>query len=259
MHIDSYGFTHRGGVRQQNEDAIFSSPSAGVWVVADGMGGHQGGEVASRIVCNSVERSVIAAGYNYTPQLLEQTIHTANQKILDHAAENMKSGTMGTTVVALHINDSDYSIFWAGDSRAYLLRSGQLHQLSRDHSQVEEMVERGLLHASEAESHPLSHIITRAVGVGSPLLIDRVDGKLVTDDIILLCSDGISKEFTSTEILNFIQEGNAEEACLAIQHAALVKKSKDNVSCIIVRIHAHCYAHHQFLQDEGDETIPVQR
>jgi protein phosphatase len=257
MQIKSSAFTHRGGVRAHNEDACFCSAPARVWVVADGMGGHQCGDIASRIVCNTVERSVVSAANRYSAAILHDALQQANQKILAYAAEYQIPGSIGSTVVALTLQQRRFTVLWAGDSRCYRLRRGQLQQLTRDHSQVEDMIDLGQLDRTQAEHHPLSHIITRAVGVDPILNIAVLAEEVHDGDIFLLCSDGISKEFSSSEILRFIQEEKIEDSCLAIEHAALVKKSKDNVTCVIVQVQSNCYAEAQLHQGINDATLPL--
>lgn len=255
MYIQSNGFTHQGGTRTHNEDAFYESTAAKVWVVADGMGGHQGGDIASSIICKTVEDSVALNTNNYYPDILKQALLKANSQIRHYAQEHYQNNPVGSTVVALMIDDKQFHIFWAGDSRCYLLRDGILRQLSTDHSQVEEMIASGTLSAEEAETHPLANVITRALGVESSVQLDTMSADILDGDVFLLCSDGITKEFNNADMTRFLQGGELQETNLAIEHAALVKKSKDNVTCVLVKINFSCYSRAALTGD--DMTIPV--
>lgn len=256
MQLRSNAFTHRGGTRKHNEDAFLDEPETGVWVVADGMGGYQAGDVASRLTCETVAEEVRRAPGGLSAEVLEQALKLANQRIRAYGAETLAGQTLGSTVVALLIQESRYHLFWAGDSRCYLSRQNAISQLSRDHSQVAEMVEQGVLQPSEAERHPLAHVITRALGVDDRILLDYRTGTIREGDIFMLCSDGVSKEFSEAELAAFVGGGEIEEANLAIMHSALVKECNDNITCIIVNVNEGCYSAAISPQTE-DPTVPV--
>ncbi|WKE65743.1 protein phosphatase 2C domain-containing protein [Gallaecimonas kandeliae] len=259
MRINSTGFTHRGGTRDHNEDAFLEFRELNVWVVADGMGGYQAGDVASQLICDTVDSEIrqLEKG-KLTPLKITDALKKANQKIRLYGKQFLDDQTVGSTVVSLMINEGEFHLFWVGDSRCYLLRDGQLRQLSRDHSQVADMVEEGVITEDQAESHPLAHVITRAVGVDEDLEVDSLSGPLQEGDVFLLCSDGISKEFKTLELESFIREGKLDEASMAIMHAALVKKSKDNITCILVKVENDCYPVSALNQND-DVTVPVFR
>lgn len=210
-------------------------PQHGVFVVADGMGGHEAGEVASQLIVEDI------ANIDYENQsdkvaALRKSILSSNEKIRDISEQQFEGRTIGSTVVALSLSTTHYNILWAGDSRAYLCRDGKLEQLTRDHSQVEEMLSQGLISEEEAENHPLSNAITRAVGAFDELLIDEIIGKTQPGDIFLLCSDGLYNELKFNEIEVLIKQGNIADINKALMHSALIREANDNVTSVLVQI-----------------------
>ncbi|TAA48082.1 PP2C family protein-serine/threonine phosphatase [Corallincola spongiicola] len=255
-HYFSFSQTHQGKVRDHNEDACFDNPEAGVWVVADGMGGHEAGEVASRIVIDCVEMAVKdLTAEQLSIDKLRTALEQANEQILRHSASHLSGKTIGATVVLLFIQDGYFHCLWAGDSRLYLKREGRLLQKSRDHSQVMDMVSEGLLLASEAESHPLANVITRAVGVHSELALDQVSGVLLSGDQFLLCSDGLNKELSDEEIASCFAADSLTNAGMAMLHTALVKGASDNVTIALVRATEEASASE--VRHIIDDTIPI--
>ena len=164
------GLTHRGRVREQNEDSILTDPAGQLWAVADGMGGYQHGAVASDIVIDCLE--AIEDDGDPTASLGRQ-LTKANTLVRGRASEP-GMGQMGSTVVALFISQAVAHLAWAGDSRAYLLRGRHLRMLTRDHTVVQDLVDRGQLSPEDAEKHPESHIITRAIGGDSSIELDHL-------------------------------------------------------------------------------------
>lgn len=262
MQIRSTGFSHRGGTRKHNEDALLELPEQQLWLVADGMGGYQAGDVASRLTCDTVAEAVQNLSRTLDPApamsaaALEQALTLANRRIHDYGSAELAGQTLGSTVVALLLAEGRYHLFWAGDSRGYRLRSGTLTQLSRDHSQVADLVEQGLLQPKEAERHPLAHVITRALGVDACIALDYRTGRVCPGDTFMLCSDGVSKEFSTQNLTRFLGGSPIEDASLAIMHSALVKECNDNISCIIVNVEVGGPSASQ-LRPAGDRTVPV--
>lgn len=256
MEFKSVGFTHRGGVRKHNEDAFLEAPESGLWVVADGMGGYQAGDVASQLTCDTVERELRRGETGLSVRELEQALCQANDRIRQYGREALEGQMVGSTVVALLIHSGHYHLFWAGDSRCYLARSNKVVQISRDHSQVADMVEQGLLEPAQAERHPLAHVITRALGVEDTVALDYRTGEVRPDDMFLLCSDGVSKEFNCEELAGFVNCAQISDASLAIMHAALVNECNDNITCIIVNVRPACYIGDPVDQG-GDMTVPI--
>ncbi len=256
MHAESVAFTHRGGVRKHNEDAFIDCRKSSLWLVADGMGGYQAGDVASQLICDTVTGARQRHDGMLGKVELEQAIQLANQRIRRYGEEKLAGQTLGSTVVALLIQDGHYHLFWAGDSRCYLVRDHEIAQLSRDHSQVADMVERGLLSPEEAEHHPLAHVITRALGVDDVLTLDYRSGPVQADDRFMLCSDGVSKELGGNELKAFLEGGPLQDVSQAMMHSLLIKKCNDNITCIIVKVLEGCYSSADVAGGE-DETIPM--
>lgn len=200
----SAAITHVGAVREVNEDNQIEKPEIGLWVVADGMGGHSAGDVASAMVVDELA-AIRRTGSNedFIKRVID-VLSITNQKLRQLAFQKFNKQTvMGTTVAVLIIHANRFTILWAGDSRVYRFRSQQLEQLTRDHSQVNDMLDSGLLSSDEIEDHPLANVITRAIGAAQTLNLDRIDGELKHGDIFMLCSDGLNKELTDQEIAPF--------------------------------------------------------
>lgn len=252
----SFSKSHAGKVRPYNEDAMLELCQQGVWVVADGMGGHSAGDIASQMVIDAVQQYV-----ENTPKLsqnidgLKQCLISVNRKILSYSTRYLDGKTAGSTVVVLMIRDGFFHCLWAGDSRIYLLRHRNLRRKTRDHSQVMDMVEQGLIEESQAESHPLSNVITRAVGVSVNFQVDQVSGELLPGDQFLLCSDGLTKELNDHEIAVCMQAENVADSGLALMHSALVKGANDNVTCVVVKVNDTADSKQKDYC--ADDTIPV--
>lgn len=227
------GLTNRGMVRERNEDSILTDPTGVLWAVADGMGGYGNGDVASDIVIDCLAQ--ISDDAEPGPALVAR-LKQANTIVLERQrAAGM--GQMGATVVAVLIARAVAYVAWAGDSRAYLLRGGHLRPLTRDHSVVQEMVDRGELSPQEAESHPESHVVTRAVGGGADLEVDLVSVPLAVGDRLLLCSDGLTRCVYEQTVETLLREAaSPEEACQKLLREALDSGAPDNVSAIAVLI-----------------------
>ncbi len=226
--------THVGHVREVNEDSILVVPEQNVWVVADGMGGHQGGDFASQTVVDAVAMLPGALSATERMQGLRSAITNAHTLICDHA-EQQGGATIGSTVVALTIAADSFVAFWAGDSRLYLLRGGELSMLTSDHSLVAAFVEAGEMSWDEAEQHPQSNAITRAVGVGGDEFeLDKIRGEVLPGDRFLLCSDGLSK-YATFETLRHAMHGTPIETVVdKLLNIALRGGGADNISIIVV-------------------------
>jgi len=229
--IESSALTHQGRVRAQNQDSFCIRERDGLWAVADGMGGHEGGEWASGRLVGELDGIEIPAGLGAAGDRVAEAIGAANAAI---AAEGEARGSrMGTTIVALLVREQSYLLLWVGDSRAYLLRDGAFTQLSRDHTQVQEMVDRGLMAPDEVAGHPMGHILSRAVGVRGPLEIDRAEGEVRPGDVFLLCSDGLHSYVGEDEIQRRL--GRSPERALAELIAlTLAAGAPDNVTAIAI-------------------------
>ena len=224
--------SHVGLVRELNEDSCLTLPEYGLWVVADGMGGHEAGEIASQIAIQEISNG-IKDGLSLT-----DAIASAHHAIQNAAQRGCGAGNMGTTVVAAKLNELDYEIAWVGDSRAYLWNTA-LRQLTSDHSYVQLLLDSGLITSSEVASHPRRNVISQALGLSGngydTLRIDRVIGKLNGNDTLLLCSDGLTGEVSDKEIaLILVQENCNSIRADRLIKAALAGGGRDNVTVIMV-------------------------
>ena len=225
------GLTHPGTVRTRNEDAFVDRSDIGLWAVADGAGGHDAGDVASAAAVAAL--AAIPPGLSAGEVLAQarlrlQEVHADLQ---GRAITRPGGRVPATTVVVLMARDSHFACLWAGDSRAYLLRDGLLSQVTRDHSLVQEMVESGLLAAADAESHPHANVITRAVGSTEALELDKVSGRLMPGDLLLLCTDGLFKALPEAEISRLLVSGAGPEELI---EQALRAGARDNVTAVTV-------------------------
>lgn len=225
--------THPGLVRSENEDGLVTHPHGALWAVADGMGGHANGRWAAQQVVAEVAQAPLAGTIEEDCDSVADALADANAKIVAAAAASGQ--TMGATVVALRIAGSRAACLWAGDSRIYRLRDGQLRQLTRDHSHVEQLVQAGIISAAEADGHPMANVITRAVGVSADLALDVVEDEVLPEDCFLLCSDGLNKCLSDAEIAAILATHAPAEAGEALVAATLKRGAPDNVSVIVVQ------------------------
>ncbi len=230
----AYALTDIGKVRESNEDSFVCRPP--LFVVADGMGGHVAGEVASRMAVETVNACFAAPHDDAAPQeLLRQAISEANRLIFRMAQEDSERAGMGTTVTAAFVQDA--KLFWGhvGDSRLYLLRAGTLSQVTEDHSLVSELVKKGNITPAEALLHPHRNILTRAVGTGEQVKVDTGSIKLQAGDSVLLCTDGLTNMVADDDIAATLRQGGDGAALLA----GLVAKANeagglDNITAILI-------------------------
>lgn len=225
--------SHVGKVRKLNEDSWLSRPEIGLWVVADGMGGHGGGDVASRAVVVALgEIAVPASGAAFLDEF-EHRVGWVNAHLRELAKERSRA-VIGTTLVALLIFDSHFACVWCGDSRAYRLRAGVLTQISRDHSEVQDLVDRGVLDRQEAKTWPRRNVVTRAIGTADEAELEIVDGPAALGDRFLLCSDGLTAHLDDTEIAAFLASEDPRKACDGMIALTLERGATDNVSVVVV-------------------------
>lgn len=223
--------THEGAVRKANEDAVAVIPQAGLWAVADGMGGHKNGAWASSVVVRHLTALTPAADLDAQVREAVDAIHAANAEI--YARARAEGTTMGSTAVVLVLGGRRFTALWAGDSRIYLKRGDALHRLTRDHTQVEDLVEHGVLTPEEALSHPMRHVLSRAVGTQAELEIDAVTDEVEVGDTFLLCSDGLTGVVPEEEIQQRMA-GRPAAAAQALVELSLARGAPDNVSVILV-------------------------
>lgn len=233
---DSAGMTDAGKRRAHNEDAILSRPEVGLWVVADGMGGHAAGDVASRMLTEALAEVDVDGSFPEFVDRVDDSLIELNQAIRRHADAHFDGKTMGCTVVSLLVADRVGVCMWAGDSRLYRLREGTLLQVSRDHDPLEELVERGLLTPEEADDHPDSSVITRAVGGQPDLCLDCILFDVMPGDIYLLCSDGLYREVERDEMREILLDQQpVQDRVEALMTMALDRGARDNVSVIVAQ------------------------
>ena len=227
--------TDVGLVRDLNEDSILSEPHKNLWAVADGMGGYEAGNVASEMVVTSLSQIEDAAGLNEWVNKVDDNLHDVNQRILEYADIMLDGRTLGSTVVSLSIKGRVGICLWAGDSRLYRLRNKQLIQLSRDHSQIQEQIQQGYMTAEQAENHPDSNVITRAVGAHRKLYVDINVFSAQLGDVFLLCSDGLYNMVGKEFLLEVLAALPIEEAIGTLLQQALDAGGTDNISIILVK------------------------
>lgn len=230
----SRGLTHVGLVRQRNEDAFLDRPEAGLWVVADGMGGHEQGDYAStRIVGRLADFAPFADLEEYTDEVRRALSHV-DVHLRARAKAIGPQAMIGSTVACLIACGEEFAAVWAGDSRVYQLRDGQLHRLSHDHSRVQELLDAGLLEPAEAALHPEVHVVTRAIGVAR-LHFGTRPGMIRAGDRFLLCTDGLSGVVADDEIAQELAAGALPQATAArLLDLALARGAPDNVTVVVV-------------------------
>lgn len=225
--------SHVGLRRALNEDTYYGDSELGLWLVADGMGGHACGEVASALARETIVREILAG------TSLGQAIRLADEEIIRSSRRRNDSLPMGTTVVAARVQGNRFEVAWVGDSRAYLWRDGQLAQLSQDHSYVQELIAQGALTSEQARSHPHRNVVTQALGVTDPnqLNVETLTGELRPGMQLLLCSDGLTEEVDDRDIAAALRQEDcsAQETVDALIAAALDGGGSDNVTAILVR------------------------
>ena len=230
--------THAGCKRKINEDAMLSRPDLGLWAVADGMGGHDAGEVASALVVDMLEKAPARPELTGRIDAARIALHTANHQLLTMAESGGERRTIGCTIVLLAVDAASFACLWAGDSRAYLARDGVLEQLTHDHSLVQQLVDSGDIDPNSASQHPNANIILRAVGAGPDLDIDGIEGDVRTGDVFLLASDGLTRLIGDPELLEALRMPDMEAAADRLMNLCLARKAPDNVTLVLVRAHA---------------------
>lgn len=227
--------TDVGGKRKINEDALLARPEAGLWVVADGMGGHSAGDVASNAIIHPLQNIERPETLPDFVEAVEDVLLSVNRQLRDYAQNELGGRTVGSTVVSLLLSQRTGVCLWAGDSRLYRLRGGQLSRISRDHSAVQELVESGAITQSEADRHPKSNVITRAVGGGEVLYVDSAVFAPEAGDTYLLCSDGLYNEVSDDSIRRKLAL-DLEEAVQRLVDEALHNGGRDNISVVVVKV-----------------------
>jgi protein phosphatase len=232
--FDSAAATHVGKVRSCNEDSYLVGPDAGIWAVADGMGGEQAGDVASSTVIAALQTIEPPDSAADLLASCEDRVIRANAQLKAIARER-GAAVIGTTIVVLLTYGSHYACLWSGDSRIYRVRDGRIVQLSRDHTAVQELIDNGTLTPEEARAWPERHVITRAIGVYDDPELDLEYGVLRPGDVFVLCSDGLTAHVSDHEILGSAAAHDSQSACDELVALTLRRGARDNVTVVMVR------------------------
>ena len=227
--------SHVGMVRQVNEDAYLDLPENGLWVVADGMGGHAAGDYVSSLIVDSLRRIGVGRSLDEYVAALQTDLQRVNAAVREETAHRGVI-MMGSTVVVLATRDLRGVCLWAGDSRLYRLRDGLLEGISRDHSYVQDLQDSGLLSEAEARVHPRANIVTRAIGVEAQLELTMVELLLMPGDSYLLCSDGLNKTVEEHEITEVLSHDEPGEIASSLVSLGLMRGAPDNITVIVVKV-----------------------
>ncbi len=225
-----------GRKRKINEDALLSRDEDGLWLVADGMGGHDAGDVASKAVVHAFRQVRFAGSLTDRLDLFEDTLIDLNLQLRHYAQQSLRGRTMGTTVVAMLAFQNWALCLWVGDSRLYQYRHGRLRQVSRDHSVWQEMLDQGMNESQLQKQADLRSVITRAVGGHPRLVMDTQLMDVQAGDRFLLCTDGLYRELDDEECARILIEEDTDQACQILLQQALERGGHDNISLILVDV-----------------------
>jgi serine/threonine protein phosphatase PrpC len=232
--VDCDGATHTGCIRELNEDRFLVQSDSGLFAVADGMGGHDGGELASNSIVEHLKSIGIPTSARDLRARFEDRVTIANREIREIALRR-NAGMIGSTLAALLTFEHQYACLWAGDSRIYMFRDGQLSQLSRDHTEVQDLLDRGLMTPEEAANSPRRNVITRAIGTFDNPTLDFTYGRIRAQDKFLLCSDGLIAHVTDDEMRRVLSRHAARDACAVLLRLTLDRGAVDNVTVVVVQ------------------------
>jgi PPM family protein phosphatase len=251
MKISYQALTDVGRKRKGNEDSHFVNPEQNLFVVADGMGGHAAGEVASRIAVESINEFVCLTGgdeeitwpfgldenISYDGNRLKTAIRFANKRVIEATREKTEYEGMATTVAAVLVDDAVANLGHVGDSRVYLFRDGGVRQLTSDHSWVNEQLLSGVISADQARSHPLRNVVTRALGGKADLQVEMQVHKIEPGDVLMLCSDGLTTMLPDDEMGKLVKEAGDDlrEAAESLVAAANDRGGEDNITVLLLR------------------------
>lgn len=264
MALSAFGLTDVGRKRKHNEDAYLMDIERGLFVVADGMGGHVAGEVASRLTVESIQEFIAGTEdehdntwpfgfnnrYSVEGNRLSTAVERANERVMRAVLNRPELKGMGTTVVAVLFDGRRATLVHVGDSRAYLYRGGELLRLTDDHSWVQEQVNAGILSEDEAKTHPLKNVVTRALGGGAHVAVDLREIPTSRGDRYLLCSDGLTGMVSDEELLETIRsERSLEEGVRRLVELANERGGVDNITAIMVEVGGEV--------EDTDPLVPV--
>jgi protein phosphatase len=251
LKISYQAVTDVGRKRKGNEDSLFVNAEQNLFVVADGMGGHAAGEVASRLAVDAINEFICLTGddeeitwpfgldetISYDGNRLKTAIRYANRKVLEATKEKNEYEGMATTVAAVLVDGDSANLGHVGDSRIYLMRNGTISQLTTDHSWVNEQIVGGMISPDQARSHPLRNVVTRALGGKNDLQVDMKVHKIEPGDMLLLCSDGLTTMMPDEEIVRVVSDAknDVEKATRELVAAANAKGGEDNITVVMLR------------------------
>lgn len=251
MKIAYQALTDVGRKRKGNEDSMIANPEQRLFVVADGMGGHAAGEVASKVAVDSINEFVcltggddeitwpfgLDEGISYDGNRLKTAVRYANRKVLEAVKEKAEYEGMATTVAAILVDGSTANLAHVGDSRVYLYRGAELQQLTSDHSWVNEQLQSGIISAEQARSHPLRNVVTRALGGKVDLQVDMQAQPMEAEDILLVCSDGLTTMVSDDEIARVLAEarGDIEAGASGLVAEANARGGEDNITVVLLQ------------------------
>ena len=236
MRFECVSRTHVGLKREINEDSLLADTEGGLWVVADGMGGHEAGEVASAMVIDALRNLPHGSDLDTFVGNAVNVLHEVNGQLIGLAQSTGSDRTIGTTVVGVAVEGDEFRCFWAGDSRAYRFRDDALIRLSRDHSLVQDLVDAGMLRPDEAEGHANSNVITRAIGVRALVDVEVIGGEALRGDHYVVASDGLTRVVNDQEIALELRSGSLDEVADRLLAKVLERGAPDNVSLIITKL-----------------------
>lgn len=234
--------TDRGLVREINEDSYSviadCEETPYVFIIADGMGGHNCGEIASRAAVEHISSSM--SEHNFFPEEsrgteLRKLVESTNTAVYQKSLESPEANGMGTTLTMALVIDKVMTVAHVGDSRLYLVRAGNMQQVTEDHSYIEELVRKGTLTREEAEKHPRKNIITRAIGCSPILEVDILSMTMEKDDIFILCTDGLTNMLDENEIVEIAKNNDPDAACMQLIDAAKKQGGEDNITVIVIK------------------------
>jgi serine/threonine protein phosphatase PrpC len=251
LEIEVAAKTDVGCVRANNEDSFGYDLERGIFVVCDGIGGHASGEVASKLAVESLltycrqrphdrarhaNESTTMTGLSEGALVLEEAIQLANTVICDAACEDKQHAGMGSTIVSVLVDQDLFSVGHVGDSRVYLIREDAIQQLTQDHSLVAQQTQLGLISPEEARTSKLQNVITQALGSENTVVPDLDDMVAISDDVLVLTSDGLTGALSDTEILKTVNSAaNLEQACENLIQSAKLAGGTDNITCLLIR------------------------
>jgi PPM family protein phosphatase len=251
MNLSFKALSDVGRKRKGNEDALYVNPEQKLFVVADGMGGHAAGEIASKVAVDAINEFVCLTGgdeeitwpfgldenISYDGNRLKTAIRHANRRVLEATREKSEYEGMATTVAAVLVDGDVANIGHVGDSRIYLLTPSEFTQLTSDHSWVNEQIQSGVISPDQARTHPLRNVVTRALGGKPDLQVDMQQHKAKAGDILILCSDGLTTMIQDEDIARVVREsgGDVEKAAQALVASANAKGGEDNITVLLIR------------------------